>query len=284
MQSEICIHGLTMTEGLRWHNDQLWFCDLKEKKVYSLDTDMQLNCVLHLHDEPVALGWLRNGNMLVCSLYDRNILEYTPEKTIQPYADLGCCAPGYAHDFCVSSEDFIYISASGFYPAANAKVVASPIMLIDPQGQVTRASEDIGYPNGIALLDQEHKLVVSETFAARLSLFEVSSDHQLVNRKILYQFDTEGFQVNFDANGIPKDMTRYYPDGLCFDSDRELIWVASPGRNEVVGIHLSGHLEAVIQTRAIPFDCALQPNTNKLFIASSQGGKPKEGNIEVVYL
>lgn len=62
MFTAVLIDTIKFAEGLRWHNDQLQFCDLWAKKVYCYDKSSQLSNALCLDDEPVSLGWLSDGD------------------------------------------------------------------------------------------------------------------------------------------------------------------------------------------------------------------------------
>ncbi|WP_367608332.1 SMP-30/gluconolactonase/LRE family protein [Legionella sp. W05-934-2] len=284
MKTRTLIDNIKFAEGLRWHNNELWFCDLWSNKIYKIDQNNKLSCQIELDDQPVALGWLSDDSMLVASLYERKLLQLK-DGVFSCYADLSNTQPGYAHDFVISSQDYVYISTSGFYPSYKAKPVTSNILLITPEKEIRTAASNIRYPNGIKLIDSEKRLLVSETFAASVSEFQVSKDHSLIHQRNYYSFDNKGFDVEFDKNGVPFDLNRYYPDGICFDEKREILWVASPGRNEVVAINKKG-IQEVIKIRLIPFDCSLSGvSNNRLYIGSSNGDKVNaKGMIEYVDL
>lgn len=284
IKSEIYIDNFQFAEGLRWHNGALWFCDLHDKRIYQVDSNRALHCFIELNDQPAAVGWLSDGSMLVTSLYDRKLLgiEHNQVKTI---ADLSSLAPGYGHDMIVAADDTVYISASGFYPAYGIEPIKSNIMMLTPDGRLQIAVSNVGYPNGLALIDNQSRLLVAETFAADIAQYDVNSDHTLSNRQPFYVFDDIGFQVTFDKLGIPEDLSRYYPDGIDYDGLRDILWVASPGRNEVVGIH-DNDIQLVVHTNGIPFDCAVGgTNYDVLFIGSANPGLTGwSGQIEYVQL
>jgi sugar lactone lactonase YvrE len=282
--TRILIKGFEFAEGLRWRNGQLWFCDLKGKRVYSVLNNHKLACQLELNDSPAAVGWLSDGRMLITSLFDRKLLSIENGK-IRDYADLSSIAPGYGHDMVVSKNDTIYISASGFYPAYGIKPVKSNIMMIEPSGRLSVAVSQVGYPNGLALINDDAQMIVAETFAANLALYDVNTNGTLTNKCSFYSFDKEGFQVTFDEQGVPRDLSRYYPDGVDYDDQRKTLWVASPGKNQVLGIR-KNQIQFQIDTQGVPFDCVVGgDNHDTLFIGAAipaSGGWV--GQIEVVKL
>lgn len=283
MKPNVLIDNIKFAEGLRWHKDELWFCDLWSKKIYKINKTNQLSCEIELEDQPVSLGWLSDDSLLITSLLERKLL-LLDKGILTDYIDLTFTSPGYAHDFTVSSKDYIYISVSGFYPAFEVTPKTSNILLLTPEREIKIAASGVRYPNGIQLIESEKKLLVSETFAASISEFQVTHDYKLIEQKSFYAFDNKGFYVQFDQNGVPRDLTRYYPDGIAYDHHREVLWVASPGRNEVVAVNQYG-IQEIINTNLTPFDCVLNESGTRLYIGSSNGNNNQaQGMIEYVDL
>ncbi|HAT6977449.1 TPA: SMP-30/gluconolactonase/LRE family protein [Legionella pneumophila] len=284
-KTEIYLDGLKFTEGLRWHDNQLWFCDLWAKKVYRSDSKDLYISIIELNDEPVGLGWLADGTLLITSLFKRQLLAFK-NNILSIYKDLGISTPGYCHDFTISNNNYIYLSASGFYPSYKVKPVTSSILMITPDKELRVAATDVGYPNGIILCDQDKKLIVAETFSARIISFDINENHELVNRRELIAFDQKGFYVDFDKNSAPRDLERHYPDGISYHQDKGELWVASPGKKEVLCIDSKGKIIKVVHTISMPFDCALGgANQDILFIASSDLKKDIDtGKIEYTKL
>lgn len=267
--TKIFLDGFKFTEGLRWHQDKLYFCDLWNHTVYCFNNNGHKELEITLNDAPAGLGWLSNGNLLITSLMDRKLLQYAHDQ-LSVFKTLDCASPGYCHDFTISSDDIIYLSASGFYPAFNAKPVKSNILMITTKGDINVAASDLGYPNGIVITPDGKNLIVAETFAASIIVFDISADHTLINRRVWAQFDDLGFQVSFDQQGIPIDMKRHYPDGICYDAELNAVWVASPGKKEVLCVNHNNQVLTTVKTQSLPFDCVLGGKHHRtLFIASS---------------
>ncbi len=157
--------------------------------------------------------------------------------------------------------------------------------MVDTSGELSVAVSNVGYPNGLALINNAKQMVVAETFAAKLALYDIDSKGKLINKRPFYSFDDKGFQVTFDKQGVPKDLSRYYPDGIDYDAHRDIVWVASPGKNEVFGIQ-NNKMVFKIKTQGIPFDCAIGgDNFDTLFVGSASQDKGNwSGQIEFVRL
>ncbi|QBR85149.1 hypothetical protein E3983_12785 [Legionella israelensis] len=278
--TDIFIEGLLFPEAGRWYQDKLWFVDIWDQKVYQADKQGQLTEIVKIKDKPAGLGWLSDGTLLITSLFDRLLLSYDG-KDIKTYADLNEFAPpGYCHDMVVSEKDIIYLSNSGFYPGPQAKVISSPIIKIDGH-KISYAAKELGYPNGIIIKNQQ--LYVAETFASRLTVFDIDEQGNLNHRRILKQFDDLGFTVRFDEQGVPLNLERVYIDGICAGL-KNTLWLSSPGGDEVIQINDEGEVLQRIKTRHHPFDC-IHGSDNVLYIMTTSAipGK-REGFIEAVSL
>ncbi|ASQ47321.1 SMP-30/gluconolactonase/LRE family protein [Legionella clemsonensis] len=280
LNTALFLEGFQFTEGLRWHNHNLWFCDLWGNAVYCFSERGQLIEKISV-DTPVGLGWLSDNSLLITSLKSRALLHYKHDS-LSVYQSLAIAAPGYCHDFAVSKDDVVYLSASGFYPAHQVKPVKSNILMVLPDGKLKVAARNVGYPNGIIVTPDNTHVIVAETFAATVSLFDIDKNHTLVNQRPWVKFDDLGFQVSFDENGVPENLNRHYPDGISFDAKQNAVWVASPGKKEVLCIDANGDCLAHIKTLYSPFDCTLGGKNNEIvFIASTDGSsKNNSGYIE----
>jgi sugar lactone lactonase YvrE len=275
--TQVFIDNLYLPEGGRWHNNALWFVDIWGKTIYRADSLGTLNDIITIEGTPAGIAWLADDTLLITSLFERLLLAYDG-SSIKTYADLNHHAPpGYCHDLTVADGDIIYLSNSGFYPKFQAKVTTSPILKIN-DGIVSYAAKNLGYPNGIII--NNNQLIVAETFASRLSVFDISTNGDLINHHVFATFDDFGFSVEFDKEGVPLDLTRVYPDGISCGKDG-VIWVASPGTKEVLGVKKGGEITKRIKTRSMPFDCILGDDDTLYIMTTDMIEDKATGKIEV---
>ena len=279
----IFLDDFKFTEGARWHKNQLWFCDVWDQKIYCFNSDSTKAKEIAIEDKPVGLGWLSDGSLLITSLMKRELLRYDGNN-LSVFKTLEIADPGYCHDFTVSKDDIVYLSASSFYPRYNAKITKSNILMITPDKKIKIAAEDIGYPNGIIITPNGKNLIVAETFSAQITSFEINTDFTLTNQKIWTKFDDLGFKVTFDKNGVPEDQNRHYPDGICIDDKLNAVWVASPAKKEVLCVNQQGSILKIVSTLGHPFDCILGGEDNRTLFVASSGMQKEErtGKIEQV--
>ena len=139
--TKIFLNGFKYTDCVRWYKNQLWFCDLWDNKIYCFNADGTKAKEISI-DTPVGLGWLSDGSLLITSLINRKLLRYYNDN-LSGYKNLEIATPGYCHDFTISNNDVVYLSASGFYPGYNTKPTKSNILMITPDKKIQIAAKDL---------------------------------------------------------------------------------------------------------------------------------------------
>jgi sugar lactone lactonase YvrE len=148
-------------------------------------------------DRPSGLGFLSDGSTVVASMASPR-LWLTNGSSV----DLSSVAL-HLNDLVVDSRDRLFADAYGADPRQAGKLVA----VID--GHEPRVvGEDLAMPNGVAVSPDGGTLIVSETFAGRITAFDVADDGSLSGRRVWAAVD-----------GMS-------PDGLCLDAEGA-VWVAS---------------------------------------------------------
>ena len=102
------------------------------------------------------------------------------------------------------------------------------IVLLDKAGPRVVA-DSLGYTNECLVHPESGQFFVNETFARRLSRFDVAEDGTLSNRTTVAQFGAGTF-----------------PDGLTFDADGG-IWVTSIISNRIIRIDPSGDQDVILE-------------------------------------
>ena len=121
----------------------------------------------------------------------------------------------------------------------------------------------MAFPNGTVITPDNKTLIVGETFAARLTAFNIMEDGSLTERRIWANLKTIA------------------PDGICLDAEGG-IWVSVPGRHRVVRILEGGKITHKVKVETDAYACMLGgSDRNILFIATSTPERVK-GRIEYV--
>lgn len=275
--TSVLVDGLGFPEGPRWHDGKLWFSDFRLRKVSTVGLDGELTTVFEMDDQPSGLGWLPNGDLLVVSMIKRSLFKWREGRLAQ-VADLSALASHWCNDMVVDSRGYAYIGNFGA-PLETPAAQLAEIILVKPGGSASVVARDMAFPNGSVITADEKTLIVGETYAARLTAFDIAADGSLSNRRTWAQFDDLG---------VVRERcvlrTRVLPDGICLDAGGA-IWVASPNeRSEVLRVREGGEVIDRVTVKTVPYACMLGgPDGRTLFVLTSDLARDgKVGKIETV--
>lgn len=257
----LLLDGLRFPEGPRWHADRLWFSDMHDGEVRAVGLDGRVETIVAVPHEPSGLGWLPDGRLLVVSMHDRRLLRLDPGGLVE-VADLTPFATWHCNDMVVDARGRAYVGNFGFDLHAReprAAVMPADLVLVHPDGRAEVAAKDLLFPNGSAITPDGRTLIVGESFAARLSAFDVADDGRLANRRVWAQL--EGGAV---------------PDGICLDAEGA-VWIASPTTNEFLRVREGGAVAARVAVDRSAIACMLGgPARRTLFLCTSKHHDPAD--------
>ena len=263
------VDGLTFTEAPRWRDGKLWFSDFYTQRVLTVTPGGRLETVVEIPQRPSGLGFTPDGALLVVSMLDRRLLRVDAGKP-RLIADLSALATGPCNDMVVDAAGRAYVGNFGFDRHRGEPPRTTCIARVDPDGRVTRAADDLSFPNGTVITPDGRTLIVAETLAHRLTAFDVAADGTLSNRRIFAAL--EGC----------------FPDGICLDGDGA-VWVADARTPRVLRVLDGGRIERTIPTGTrFAFACMLGDDDRRtLYLCTSTGSGPamadkRDGAIERV--
>jgi sugar lactone lactonase YvrE len=225
---DIIVDGLTFPEGPRWRDGKLWFSDFYSQRVLTVDRDRRVEKIAEVPQRPSGLGFTPDGALLVVSMLDRRLLRLEGGR-MSVVADLSAIATGPCNDMVVDAKGRAYVGNFGFDRHQGEPPRTACIARVDPDGRVTRAADDLMFPNGTVITPDGRTLIVGETFGHRLTAFDVAADGALSNRRLWAQLDG------------------CFPDGICLDAEGA-IWVADARGNRVIRVFDGGRIERTIST------------------------------------
>lgn len=203
------VSGLGFAESPRWHAGRLWFVDFFSGEVARCDLDGERETVTRVENMPGGLGFLPDGTPLVVSQRDFKLLSIHPDGSTSLYADLSSHCIGAANELFVDDLGRAYVGHHGFDFFGGAEPRSSTLLLVQPDGSVSQAADGLIFPNGIGLLPDGRTLIVAESFANRLSAFDVDADGQLSNHRTF------------------AEVGDHTPDGIAVMPDGS-VWFGSP--------------------------------------------------------
>ena len=183
-QARVIRDGLTFPEGIRWHEERLWFSDMYAHRVVSmLEDGGDLKVEAALPAVSIGIDWLPDGRLLVTQWEPPSVVRREHDGSLVVHGDLSGVCKSKPNDMIVLPDGNVIVGCMGFDIHNNADFETAPLMRISPAGEVTVVGESSYFPNGCALLDDGRSLVVAESFGNRISQYDIGADGSLNNRR-----------------------------------------------------------------------------------------------------
>ncbi|MGH7949242.1 MAG: SMP-30/gluconolactonase/LRE family protein [Candidatus Binataceae bacterium] len=257
LKLERLLGGLAFPEGPRWHHGVLYFSDMHDYKVMTVDLNGKTSVVCEVPQSPSGLGWLPDGRMLVVSMNDRRLLRLERDG-LKLHADISKLASFTCNDMVVDGKGRAYVGNFGFDLIAGGKPKPAEIVLVEPDGAARIAASNVDFPNGSVITSDGRTLIVGESFGRRLTAFDIQSDGSLANRRLW------------------ADIKPAVPDGIALDAENA-IWVASPITKELLRVFEGGRIAERIACDSQAIACALGGADRKtLFALLAESINPDE--------
>ncbi len=229
MMSKTIASGLGFAESPRWHDNKLWFVDYFSGLVLCGGLDGDFKQVANVPGTPGGLGFLPDGTPLVVSQREFKIYAIGEQGALTEYADLSDHAIGAANELLVDPQGRAYVGHHGFDFFGNAEPRPSSLLLVTQDGKVDVAADGVIFPNGMALLDAGRTLILAESFANRLTAFDVAADGSLSRGREWAQ------------------LGHHTPDGICADASGA-VWAASPLTSTFLRVREGGAIVDEVKT------------------------------------
>lgn len=216
---ETFLTGGAFFEGPRWHDGRLWVSDFWRSQVFAVASDGSAETVADVPGAPSGLGWLPDGDLLVSSMMDNTLLRVAHGAPVR-HADLSAHSGGQCNDMVVDAVGRAYVGTVDF--AAWDTMPGTALLRVDPDGSVTVAAEDLSFPNGMVITPDGSTLIVAESWAGRLTAFDIAADGSLRHRREWAAL----------APGSA-------PDGIALDAEGA-VWVADAAGKRAVRVREGG--------------------------------------------
>ena len=243
-EPKVLLDGLGIPESPRWHEGRLWFCNWIDQQIVAVDVDGTAEIMPTPAERLMgwSIDWQSDGRLLVTG---DKLRRREPDGSMVTIADQS------ANEIVVDGRGNTYVNGADFDFAGGEAPKPGYIKLVGPDGEVRQVADDIEFPNGMVVTPDNQRLIISESFARRLTTFDIDPDGGLSGRRVF-------------ADDLG-------PDGICLDAEGA-IWV-STGRNSIVRVAEGGevlqHVE-LAEDRA-PFALMLGgPDLSTLFIATAE--------------
>jgi sugar lactone lactonase YvrE len=257
-EPRIVLSGLGIPESPRWHEGRLWFCNWIDRQVMAADLDGKAEVMLTRdpasHPMGYSIGWLPDGRLLTTG---------AKLERQEPDGSMVTIAEQHANEIVVDGRGNVYINGADFDFVGGGAPEPGYIKVVTPDGQLRQVAGDIQFPNGMVITPDGRTLIISESFAGRLTAFDIDGDGGLSGRRVF-------------ADGLG-------PDGITMDAEGA-IWV-STGEFSVARVAEGGTVLQRIELaeNRAPFALMLGgPDRRTLFICTAEWHKADDhvANLE----
>lgn len=268
VEPKVILDGLSMVESPRWHDGRFWFAHWAAGEIVAVDLDgtsdvrgagpPRTNAVRSDHGLGWTIDWLPDGRLLVTG---KELLCVESDGSTAPYADLSDIWDGGWNDIVVDGRGNVYVTTIAFEYIAGGTPNSGMIVLVRPDGTALQVAGDLKFPNGMVVTPDNSTLVIGESFAGRLTAFDIEVDGTLSNRRLW-------------ADGLA-------PDAICLDAEGA-IWAGAAdvrlatGRDDspggaLVRIREGGEVLARVEHDRPVYGCALGgPDRRTLFLIAAE--------------
>ncbi|MGW5640756.1 SMP-30/gluconolactonase/LRE family protein [Streptomyces sp. NPDC003832] len=253
---EVLMDGILFGESPRWHDNKLWFADWGAHQVIALDAAGRHEAVVTVDSFPMCIDFLPDGRLLVVDSAHRRLLRREADGSLVRHADLSPVSRKPWNDIVVDDRGNAYVNTIGFdFPGG--EFAPGTVVLVTPDGGVRPVAHDLAFPNGMAVTADGATLIVAESYANRLTAYDIAGDGTLGGRRVWAE--------------TPGD----HPDGICLDAEGA-VWYADVGNRHCVRVREGGRVLATLDLDHGAFACALSRGDDpRLFVVGQTWGDPE---------
>ncbi|RZU76586.1 sugar lactone lactonase YvrE [Micromonospora kangleipakensis] len=265
----VLVDGLAFGESPRWHDGRLWLADWGAGEVLTVDADGGTEVVARVDGLPICLDRLPDGRLLVVAGGAGRLLRREPDGVLTPYADLRSLVAHPWNEVVTDARGNAYVNTIGFdFPAG--EFAPGAIALVPPDGPPRLVADGLAFPNGMALTPDGGTLIVAESYAARLTAYDVAADASLTGRRVWAEISGAA------------------PDGICLDAEGA-VWYGDVPNRCAVRVAEGGRVRDRIDLDRGCFACALGgPDGRTLFLVVTEwspralAGGPRTGQVRTL--
>ena len=217
LTSKVIVENIIYPEGIRWHQGKVWFSDVLDSKVYTLDpATHRISVVVQTTDLPSGLGFLPDGRLLIATMRERQLLRLDDDG-LSVVADLGSQCQ-FVNDMVVDAQGRAYIDSHFSHEADGGGII-----LVEPDGRYRVVVDKMSAPNGLAITADGKTFIANDLLANKLVAFDIAPNGDLFDRRTF------------------ADLKGNSPDGLCLD-EQGGAWVGLPFQGKFARVTEGGEV------------------------------------------
>jgi sugar lactone lactonase YvrE len=255
-EPHILMTGIAFGESPRWHEDRLWFCDWGAQEVIAVDLEGTSEVIVRVPSFPFSIDWLPDGRLLIVSARERSLMHREPDGSLVTQTDLGVLSVRPWNEIVVDGLGNAYINNIGFDFPGGGEFATGILALVTPDGSVRQVADGVAFPNGMVVTPDNSTLILAESYANRLTAFDIAANGSLSNRRVWAALD----------GGVP--------DGICLDQEGA-VWYGDVPNKRCVRVREGGQVLQTIELDRGCFACMLGGRDRRtLFMVAREWGGP----------
>lgn len=257
-QVQTLMTGCAFGESPRWHDDRLWFSNWGAQEVIAVDLQGKSEVVVRVPfpSFPFSIDWLPDGRLLIVSGSEGLVLRREPDGELEAHASLRSLSDRPWNEIVVDGRGNAYLNNTCFDFVAGEAFAPGIIALLTPDGSARLVADGLAFPNGMCVSPDNKTLIVAESYANRLTAFDIKADGSLSNRRVW------------------ADLGDGYPDGICLDAEGA-VWYSDVPNKRCRRVHAGGEVLQTVELDRGCFACMLGGADNKtLFMTAAEWHGP----------
>jgi sugar lactone lactonase YvrE len=253
------VSGLGLGESPRWHDGRLWFSNWVANEIVAVDPEGNSELIVNMPSFPFCIDWLPDGRLLVVSGREGLLLRREADGSLVTHADLSGLDETPWNDIVVDGRGNVFVNNTGFNFGVD-EFAPGLVALVAPDGSVRQVADEVAFPNGMAVTPDNSTLIVAESYASRLTAFDIAADGGLSNRRVWAEL----------GGGAP--------DGICIDAEGA-VWYGDVPNKRCVRVREGGEVLQTIELDRGCFACMLggEEGTTLFMMAADWGGPASMG-------
>ena len=252
-EPQILMTGIAFGESPRWHDGRLWFSDWGTQEVVAVDPEGRSEVIARVPSSPFSIDWLRDGRLLIVSGPEGVLLRREPDGSLITHVDLSGLSDHPWNEIVVDGRGNAYVNNIGF-DFSGGEFEPGTVALLTPDHPARRVADGVAFPNGMAVTPDNSMLILAESYANRLTAFDIAEDGSLSNRRVWADL----------GDGVP--------DGICLDAEGA-VWYGDVPNRRCVRVREGGEVLQTIDLDHGCFACMLGGvDRRTLFMVAQEWG------------